>query len=41
MRKDQKTDIGRARRFGNVLRSIEDLSTLSDGGEFGSSFGDN
>ena len=30
----RKTDIQRARRFGNVFRFIDDLNAINDGGEF-------
>ena len=30
----KKTDLSRARRFGNVFRFIDDLSAINDGGEF-------
>ena len=38
LRKIQKTDIARARRFANTFRFIDDLSILNDGGEFSRSY---
>ena len=38
IKKIKKTDIGRARRFANTFRFIDDLTALNDGGEFEKSF---
>ena len=34
IKKLMKRDLGRARRFGNVYRFIDDLTALNDNGEF-------
>ena len=40
LKKVQRTDLRRGRRFSNTFRFIDDLNAINDGGEFQSSYGE-